>query len=90
MLDEASAFDEIFIPNTPDSDMEEINLTTTLEGEQTNVTNRNTNKMNKNTIHNPKPHLKLNEYSPYPHASGRVGATANACPHRYSLGLFFV
>ena len=35
VVDEASAFDEISIPYTPDSDMEEINLTTTLEGEQT-------------------------------------------------------
>ena len=51
VVDEASAFDEISIPNTPDSDMEEINLTTTLEGEQTNVTNKNTNEMNENTIH---------------------------------------
>ena len=51
VVDEASAFDEISIPNTPDSDMEEINLTTTLEGEQTNVTNKNTNEMNENTIY---------------------------------------
>ena len=33
MVDEASAFDEISIPNTPDIDMEESNLMTTLEGE---------------------------------------------------------
>ena len=51
VVDEASAFDEISIPNTPDSDIEEINLTTTLEGEQTNVTNKNTNEMNENTIY---------------------------------------
>ena len=51
VVDEASAFDEISIPNTPDSDMEEINLMTTLEGKQTNITNENMNKMNKNTIH---------------------------------------
>ena len=50
-VDEASAFDEISIPNTPDIDMEELNLTTTLEGEQTNFTNENTNEMNENTIH---------------------------------------
>ena len=51
VVDEASVFDEISIPNTPDIDMEEPNLTTTLEGEQTNYTNENTNEMNKNTIH---------------------------------------
>ena len=51
VVDEASAFDEISIPNTPGIDMEEINLMTTLEGEQTNVMNKNTNEMNKNTIH---------------------------------------
>ena len=51
VVDEASAFDEISIPYTPDSDMEEINLMTTLEGEQTNVTNEITNEMNMNTIH---------------------------------------
>ena len=89
VVDESSAFDEISIPNTPDIDMEELNLMTTLEGEQTNYMNENTNEMNENTIHT-EPPLKLNEYSPYPHASGRVGVTANACPHRCSLGLFFV
>ena len=51
VVDEASSFDEISITNTPDIDMKESNLTTTLEGEQTNYTNKNTNKMNKNTIH---------------------------------------
>ena len=51
VVDETSAFDEISIPNTADIDMEEINLTTTLEGEQTNITNENTNKMKENTIH---------------------------------------
>ena len=51
VVDEASAFDEISIPNAPDIDMEELNLTTTLEGEQTNFMNENTNEMNKNTIH---------------------------------------
>ena len=51
VVDEASAFDEISIPNTPDIDMEELNLTTTLQGEQTNYMNENMNKMNKNTIH---------------------------------------
>ena len=50
-MDEASAFDEISIPNTPDIDMEELTLTTTLEGEQTNYMNENMNKMNENTIH---------------------------------------
>ena len=51
VVDEASAFDEISIPNTPEIDMEDINLMTTLEGEQTNITNENTNRMNENTIH---------------------------------------
>ena len=51
VVDETSAFDEISIPYTPDSDMEEINLMTTLEGEQINATNENTNEMNMNTIH---------------------------------------
>ena len=51
VVDEASAFDQISIPYTPDTDMEEINLTTTFEGEQTNVANENTNDMNENTIH---------------------------------------
>ena len=50
-MDEASAFDEISIPNTPDIEMEEWNLMTTLEGEQTNFMNENMNEMNKNTIH---------------------------------------
>ena len=50
VVDEASPFDEICITDTPDIDMEESNLTTTLEGEQTNYTNENTNEMNKNTI----------------------------------------
>ena len=51
VVDEASAFDEISIPNTPDIEMEELNLVTTLEGEQTNLMNKNMNKMNENTIH---------------------------------------
>ena len=51
VLDEASAFDEISIPNTPDIDMKELNLMTTLEGEQTNYTNENTHEMNENPIH---------------------------------------
>ena len=51
VADEASTFDEISIPNTPDIDMEELNLTTTLEGEQTNIMNENMNEMNENTIH---------------------------------------
>ena len=51
VADEASAFDEISIPNTPDIDMEELNLTAALEGEQTNFTNENMNETNENTIH---------------------------------------
>ena len=50
-VDEASAFDQISNLYTPDTGMEEINLTTTFEGEQTNITNENTNEMNKNTIY---------------------------------------
>ena len=85
VVDEASAFDQISIPYTPDTDMDETNLMITFEGEQTNVMNENTNDMNENTMHtqNPsKPIIKINEYSPYPHASGRLGAMANACLHR--------
>ena len=55
VVDEASAFDENSIPYTPDSDMEEINQTTTLEGEQTNIANENMNEMNENTIHTQNP-----------------------------------
>ena len=51
VVDEASAFDEICITNTPHIDMEESNLTTTLDGEQTNHMNENMNEMNENTIH---------------------------------------
>ena len=48
VVDEASTFDQISIPCRPDTDMEEINLTTTfeVEGEQTNITNENMNDMN--------------------------------------------
>ena len=56
VVDEASAFDQISIPNTPDIDMEELNLMTTSKGEQTNFTNKNTNEMNKNTIHTESQH----------------------------------
>ena len=41
VVDEASAFDQISIPYTPDTDMEDTNLMMTFEGEQTNVTNKN-------------------------------------------------
>ena len=51
VVDEASAFDEICITSTPDIDMEESSLMTTLEGEQTNYTNKHMNEMNENTIH---------------------------------------
>ena len=51
VVDEASAFDEIGITNTPDIDMEESNLMTTLDGEQTNYTNEDMNETNENTIH---------------------------------------
>ena len=85
VVDEASAFDEIGITNTPDIEVEESNL---LDGERTNHTKENMNKTNENTMHTQKPIKKINEYSPYPHASGRVGAMANACPHRCSIGFF--
>ena len=55
VVDEASAFDQISIPYTPDTDMEETNLTITFEGKQTNVTNENTNNMNENTMHTQNP-----------------------------------
>ena len=48
VVDEASAFDEIGITNTPDIDVEESNL---LDGERTNHTNENTNETNENTMH---------------------------------------
>ena len=48
VVDEASAFDEIGITNTPDIDVEESNL---LDGERTNHTNENMNETNKNTMH---------------------------------------
>ena len=51
VVDEASAFDQISLPYTTDTDMEEMNLTTAFEGEQTNVTNKHPNVMNKNAIH---------------------------------------
>ena len=48
VVDEASAFDEIGITNTPDIDVEESNL---LDRERTNHTNENMNEMNENTMH---------------------------------------
>ena len=56
VVDEASAFDEISISNTPGIDIEDSNLTTTLDGEQTNYTNEDMIKMNENTIHNENHH----------------------------------
>ena len=52
VVDEASAFHEFGITNTPSGDVEESNL---LDGEQTNHTNENTNEMNKNTMHTQNP-----------------------------------
>ena len=43
VVDKASAFDEISIPHTPDTDMDETNLTNPFEHENTNDTNENTN-----------------------------------------------
>ena len=51
VVDEASAFDQISIPYTPDTDMEETNLIMTFEGKQTNVMSKKMNDMNENTIH---------------------------------------
>ena len=56
VVDEASAFDEIIISNTPNINMEDSNLSTTLDGEQTNYMNKNTIEMNENTIHNENHH----------------------------------
>ena len=50
VVDDASAFDQISIPNTPDTDMDETNLTITFEGEHTNVTNERTTDTNQNTM----------------------------------------
>ena len=55
VVDEASAFDQISIPYTPDTDMDKTNLTITFEGEQTNIMNENTNDMNENTMHTQNP-----------------------------------
>ena len=52
VVDEASAFDEFGITNTPSMDVEESNL---LDGEQTNHTNENTNETNENTMHTQNP-----------------------------------
>ena len=51
VVNNTSAFNEISIPNTPDIDMDKLNLTTTLEGEQTNYMNENMNEITRNTIH---------------------------------------
>ena len=56
VVDEASAFDQISLPYTPDTDMEEVNLTTTFEGEQTNIMNENPNITNEDTIHSKTSH----------------------------------
>ena len=51
VVDDMSAFDQISIPNAPDTDMDETNLTITFEDEDTNITNENTTDMNQNTMH---------------------------------------
>ena len=51
VVDDMNAFDQISIPNTPDTDMDETNLTITFEDEHTNITNENTTNMNQNTMH---------------------------------------
>ena len=55
VVDEASAFDQISIPYTPDTDMDETNLTNPFEDEHTNSTNKNTNDMNDSTMHTQNP-----------------------------------
>ena len=52
VVDEASAFDEFGITNTPSIDVEEANL---LDGERTNHTNENMNETNENTMHTQNP-----------------------------------
>ena len=79
VVDDAIAFDQISIPNTPDTDMDE---TITFEGKQNKHYERKYNRYKPEHNAYPSFILKLKEYSPYPHASGRVGAMANACPHR--------
>ena len=55
----------------------------------TNKPNERKRKRNEREHHaHPQPIIKLNEYPPYPHASGRVGATANARQHRSSVCFF--
>ena len=51
VVDDVSAFDQISIPSTPDTDMDETNLTITFEGEHTNITNESTTNTNQNTMH---------------------------------------
>ena len=55
VVDEVSAFDQISIPYTPHTDMDETNLTNPFEDEHTNSTNKNTNNMNGNTMHTQNP-----------------------------------
>ena len=55
VVDEANAFDQIFIPITPDTNMDETNLTNPFEHEHTNDTSENTNEMNNNTMHTQNP-----------------------------------
>ena len=50
VVDDVSAFHQISIPNTPDTDMDETNLTITFEGKHTNVTNKSITDMNQNTM----------------------------------------
>ena len=52
VVDEASAFDEFGITNTPSIDVEEATL---LDGERTNDTNKNMNETNENTMHTQNP-----------------------------------
>ena len=51
VVDDMSAFDQISIPNTPDTDMDETYVTITFEDEHTNIKNENTTNMNQNTMH---------------------------------------
>ena len=51
VVDEATAFDQLYMPHNPDNDMDETNLTNPFEHEKTNEMNENTNNMNNGTIH---------------------------------------
>ena len=51
VVDDMSAFDQVSITNSPGTDMDETNLSITLEEEHRNATNENTTNVNQNTMH---------------------------------------